>query len=87
MSSQPARDVPDVNQELPNRSLFGSGLGVAFECDTALSCVAETDVHCIPQLDKRADVPFSRADVNKALFEARLQNWVILNGSIYGNLV
>ena len=68
MSSQPARDVPDVNQELPNRSLFGSGLGVAFECDTALSCVAG-------------------ADVNKALFEARLQNWVILNGSIYGNLV
>ena len=51
MSSQPARDVPDVNQELPNRSLFGSGLGVAFECDTALSCVAETDVHCTPQLD------------------------------------
>ena len=74
MSSQPVRDVPDANQELLDMSLFGSGLGDALECDTVQSCVAETDVHCAQQLDKRADVPFSRADVNKALFEARLQN-------------
>ena len=74
MSSQPVRDVPDANQELLDMSLFGSGLGDALKCDTVQSCVAETDVHCAQQLDKRADVPFSRADVNKALFEARLQN-------------
>ena len=74
MSSQPVMEVQAGNPQLGDTSLFGPGLGDALECDTVQSLVAEVDVPDVQQLDKRADVPFSKADVNKALFEARLQN-------------
>ena len=75
MSSQPVSDVLEVNPEIGDGSLFGPGLVDALECDTVRSSVAGVVVPDVQQLDKRADVPFSRADVNKALFEARLQNF------------
>ena len=43
MSSQLVRDVLEANPELGNGSLFGPGLGDAWECDTVQSCIAETD--------------------------------------------
>ena len=72
--SQPVWEVPDVIQNLFDMSLFGSDLGDALNCNTVQSCVADSDVNVAQQLDCRADVRFSRADVNKALFEARLQH-------------
>ena len=85
--SQLVWEVPDVIQNVIHMSLFGSDLGDALNCDTMQSCVADSDVNVAQQLDCRADVRFSRADVNKAFFEARLQHLGDTKLSILGNLV
>ena len=45
--SQLVWEVPDVNQNLFDMSLFGSDLGDALNCDTVQSCVSDSDVNVL----------------------------------------
>ena len=69
--------VPDQGvAHLPQDDLSnGPDLGNAFDLESMQSCPDTSEYHDGQSHHAaQSDIPFSRADVNKALFEARLQN-------------
>eukprot|EP00435_Cladocopium_sp_Y103_P063478 s673_g25.t1 len=77
VSSMPSQPIGDEQESVfasPSGTPLGLDPGAEFDLDTVQSCAIETDVHVdTHKLQQLAEPPFSRADVNKALFEARLQ--------------
>ena len=65
-------DSAEVSLDAPPSGFdFNTGL----ELDTIHSCAVESDLHLdVQQSVTRVDAPLSRAEVNKALFEARLES-------------
>ena len=67
-----AQDQHQASLDVPPSSF---DLGNGFEFDAIQSCAVESELHMdVQQSAAQVDTPFSRADVNKALFEARLQS-------------
>ena len=70
-SAEVSLDAPPSGFDCNSSFEFNTGL----ELDTIQSGAVVSDLQFdVQQSAKRADTPFSRADVNKALFEARLQS-------------
>ena len=67
-----AQDQHQASLDVPPSSF---DLGNGFEFDAIQSCAVESELHMdVQQSAAQVDTPFSRADVNKVLFEARLQS-------------
>ena len=73
--SPPALDVQESIQAPPDDSPSGLDLGNPFGLDAIQSGAEDFECHVdLPRPASSIDTPFTRADVNKALFEARLQS-------------
>ena len=73
-SLQSVRDGPDVDQVSLHTPPDGPGLGSDLGFNAADILPLQSDVNAqSPGTLQHTDVPLSKADVNKALFEARLQ--------------
>ena len=71
---QPLPTAQDPTQASLDSPPIGFDLGNGLEIDAMQSCAVESELPFdLQQSATQVDAPFSRADVNKALFEARLQ--------------
>ena len=73
--SPPVLNVQESNQAPPDDSPSGLDLGNLFGLDAIQSGAEDFECHVdLPRPASSIDTPFTRADVNKAHFEARLQS-------------